>query len=153
MNLAFGGGALRCALRKRNESGPRHADGEPSPSPGPTGLVKAGNIPCSVPLLFFLQIASPRAPLECGGLPSWLSGFQRQPHLRRLPGWAWPTAGQAAGIWQAARPSAVTTTSHPPRDRTGQVGRSQRPHSKLGCLGVPAGNRGGHCKQKAPGKC
>lgn len=49
-----------------------------------------------------------------------------------------------------------TPTPPHPQDRTGQVGRSQRPHSKPGRAGLPVGTmrgKGGHSKLKAPGKC
>lgn len=94
--------------------------------------MKAGNVPHSVLPRFFLQITSLRARLECGSPLSWLLGFKQRPHLWRRPGWASPTAGRDSGIWQLARPSVVTVPSPSPPDRTGQVGRSQRPHSKLG---------------------
>lgn len=84
--------------------------------------MKAGNIPHSAPGRFLLQITSLRAALERGGLLSWLPVFKQRPHLWRLPGWASPTAGRASGIWQPARPSAVTAPPPPPRqDRAGAL--------------------------------
>lgn len=83
--------------------------------------------------LFFLQVASLRAPPECGGLLSWLPVFKQRPHLWRLPLQGGP---QESGSRHAHLPS-----PHPPaQGRTGQVG----PRGLTASLAVPAcGSPGG----------
>lgn len=82
--------------------------------------------------LFFLQIASLRAPLECGGLLSWLPVFKQRPHLWRLPLQGGP---QESGSRHAHLPS----LHPPPQGRTGQVGPRGLTASPTvpacGCLG------------------
>lgn len=71
------------------QPGPSRPEQSPPPRPpAPTGQARAENIPGSLLPLSFLQIASLRAPLECGGLRCWLPVFKQRPHLWRLPGWA-----------------------------------------------------------------
>lgn len=122
-----GRGRIRPATR------PQTPRARPSPRPAPTGQEKAGNIPGSVLPLFFLQVASLRAPPECGGLLSWLPVFKQRPHLWRLPLQGGP---QESGSRHAHLPS-----PHPPaQGRTGQVG----PRGLTASLAVPAcGSPGG----------
>lgn len=87
----------------------------------------------SAAAVFFLRVASLRAPLECGGLLSWLPVFKQRPHLWRLPLQGGP---QESGSRHAHLPSL-----HPPaQGRTGQVG----PRGLTVSLAVPAcGSPGG----------
>lgn len=107
-------GGLTGRGRIRPATRPQTPRAHPSPRPAPTRQ-KAGNIPSSLLPLFVLQIASLRAPLECGGLFSWLPVFKQRPHLWRLPLQGGP---QESGSRHAHLPS----LHPPPQGRTGQVG-------------------------------
>ena len=126
---------LKLPGRGRNldlQPGPRHPGTQAWAHPAPTGQMRQVTdlAPCCC--CSFSRSPLRDAPLECGGLLSWLPIFKQRPHLWRLPGWASPAAGRDSGIWPLAHPSAVTAPPPATPDRTGQVEAVRRPHGKIG---------------------